>query len=126
MTYLEALKIIELSDPHAWRLRELCEDWSNIRRRDAYRHRVIEMAGGLPEPAEFPPAATMVRSAVNALAGFATSGFKVADKAERERRLGLCYGCEFYRADEGRCVKCGCVMNLKARIYSQHCPIQKW
>ncbi len=40
---------------------------------------------------------------------------------ERDRRLAICYGCEFYV--NKRCVKCGCVARWKARLATEHCPL---
>lgn len=56
MTWQEALDIIEKTDPHAWRLRWLCgEDYPHRLNREAYRRRVIIMAGGTPGPMPPPP-----------------------------------------------------------------------
>ncbi len=43
---------------------------------------------------------------------------------EKERRLSICKVCEFYR--KGRCLKCGCYINFKTRLETEHCPIGKW
>ena len=43
---------------------------------------------------------------------------------ETARRMAICKGCEFYI--NARCRKCGCYMNLKSRLETEHCPIGKW
>jgi hypothetical protein len=55
---------------------------------------------------------------------------------EIDRRIGICKGCEFFTPNiptlpehqrkQERCVKCGCYMNFKAKLRSQHCPMGKW
>ncbi len=47
MTLEEAL--VALADhPHAWRYRQLCDDSTDIERRDAYRALVVRLATGAP------------------------------------------------------------------------------
>ena len=41
-----------------------------------------------------------------------------------KKRLEICNKCEFLK--DGRCVKCGCFMNIKARWETTKCPIGKW
>ncbi len=43
-----------------------------------------------------------------------------------KKRLNLCKVCAYFNADLTACSKCGCAMNLKARLRNQHCPIGKW
>lgn len=51
---------------------------------------------------------------------------------EKAARLKICTGdetspaCEFYVVNQKRCGKCGCFMELKARIKSQSCPLGRW
>ena len=56
-----------------------------------------------------------------------------ADKADE--RLRICNECPFYKYDQvnpetgvadGRCLKCGCFMNVKAHWAYAECPIGKW
>lgn len=37
-----------------------------------------------------------------------------------------CEPCEFYRASDKRCSKCGCFLAVKTAWKSQHCPVGKW
>lgn len=50
MTHDAALALIA-DHPHAWRYRQLCEDASDLERRDAYRGLVVRLATGQPTPA---------------------------------------------------------------------------
>jgi hypothetical protein len=55
---------------------------------------------------------------------------------EQKRRMEICRGCEHFTPNipelpehqrkQERCVKCGCFMNFKTKLRSQHCPVQKW
>jgi hypothetical protein len=50
---------------------------------------------------------------------------------EKERRLSICRGCEFFKLSTlnshlSTCLKCGCALNLKTRLETEHCPIGKW
>jgi hypothetical protein len=47
-------------------------------------------------------------------------------RAEENRRLAICNGCNFFRAKRQRCAKCGCFVSLKARMRTGRCPIGKW
>ena len=56
----------------------------------------------------------------------ATGQKVVASKEEIERRLSICKACEFFEASPMKCRKCGCFLNLKTRLETEHCPIAKW
>jgi hypothetical protein len=55
---------------------------------------------------------------------------------EQNRRMDICRACEWFtpnikelpeeKRKQERCVKCGCFMNLKKKLRSQHCPMKKW
>ncbi len=68
---------------------------------------------------------TIIRNALGAaarVAKAAATGQRVTvPDQERDRRLGICRGCEFYV--NKRCVKCGCVARWKARLATEHCPL---
>jgi hypothetical protein len=51
------------------------------------------------------------------------------------QRLNICRGCKPYlivypipivRTEVWQCGACKCILQLKARFRSQHCPIKKW
>lgn len=128
MTWTEALEIVVKRTGHE-RYRFLVSDanpdkWG----RDAYRLEMVRMADEPEPPAvtAYPSVQDQVKSALAAGLSFAASGFKLVDQVEHDRRMAICHACEFHDATKGRCVKCGCVDTLKARIPSQACPIGKW
>ena len=54
---------------------------------------------------------------------------------EAYKRLEICKVCPFFKYDQvnpktevadGRCLKCGCFMNIKAHWSHAECPIGKW
>jgi len=80
-----------------------------------------------PARCRMPGLAAMAKGLAGAVAGEAKAllrGSPRVTEAEVKRRLAICEGCQYYR--RGRCGKCGCVMNLKSRLRSAHCPIKKW
>jgi uncharacterized UBP type Zn finger protein len=40
-------------------------------------------------------------------------------------RIQICNNCE-YKNSISICIKCGCVLAIKARIPAFHCPLKKW
>ena len=63
--------------------------------------------------------------AIGRLAKAVFTGSQISSSPEEvQRRLAICHACEFYQ--NGRCLKCGCYMNLKTRLETEHCPIGKW
>jgi hypothetical protein len=56
-----------------------------------------------------------------------TKGQFMSTPQDTKDRMDICTSCEFFRAnDSGRCVKCGCYMNFKARLAASKCPVNKW
>lgn len=59
-------------------------------------------------------------------------------EAEKKVRLAVCAACPEFDAEERRCTRCGCFMDVKAgsltnrnperalRIEITHCPLGKW
>jgi hypothetical protein len=43
-------------------------------------------------------------------------------------RMNICGGCEHMNKGlrVSRCNLCGCILALKARLASEHCPVKKW
>jgi hypothetical protein len=57
----------------------------------------------------------------------AAAGEKIVVSAlEQDRRLAICRGCEFFVKAKASCSKCGCYLNLKTRLETEHCPISRW
>jgi hypothetical protein len=59
-----------------------------------------------------------------ALAKHIESGFKKVNKMVYDRRLEICAGCASY--EQGKCVECGCILNIKAEWATEDCPLEKW
>lgn len=53
--------------------------------------------------------------------------WSVADRRVHDR-LAACDGCEHQRKVAGvrQCGKCKCILNCKARVPTEECPIGKW
>jgi len=64
----------------------------------------------------------MFRSAVATVSGEQV----VVSNEEQQRRIGLCKQCEFYDAKQKRCRKCGCIARYKAKLKTEHCPLNVW
>jgi hypothetical protein len=83
-----------------------------------------------PQPSGPPPFYRVIGNAIGAVAratdAVAHGKQLMVDDAEFERRMAICRGCEHYEND--RCKKCGCFLNLKARLQSEsgQCPVGKW
>jgi Family of unknown function (DUF6171) len=104
--------------------RKLCSEAYHDHKR--MREKISLMAR---EP-EFPSLAAQAGNALGALgraAGQLLNGGPVlVDTEELERRLAICRACDQYR--DGRCLRCGCAVALKARLESEtgKCPLLKW
>jgi len=44
----------------------------------------------------------------------------------KEKRLSICRQCPEYVSLTTQCKKCGCFMEMKARLENAVCPIGKW
>ncbi len=81
------------------------------------------------DEAELPSAFRLGRSLARQLwhtAKAHSSGIPIFVTGEEyESRFSVCLGCP-HLTDGGRCVKCGCVMSLKANISAAECPVGKW
>lgn len=43
-----------------------------------------------------------------------------------QERLSICKSCPEYISTTHQCKKCGCFMNIKAKIGHAECPLDKW
>lgn len=60
-----------------------------------------------------------------AVFNYAASGFDSRTKAEYKDCLTVCSGCD--RFDKrGICLECFCYVALKAKMKTEHCPLDKW
>jgi hypothetical protein len=82
------------------------------------------------KPSSAAPSGNLVANAAGAafrLGKAAVLGHQiVSSKEEIDRRLSICRACEFFQPSGMRCLKCGCFLNLKTRLETEHCPIAKW
>jgi hypothetical protein len=59
--------------------------------------------------------------AAGSVAKAAVKGERIkVDPAEVTRRMGICNTCEHF--NNGRCNLCGCIINFKTRLETEHCP----
>ena len=74
-----------------------------------------------------PGAIQKARSFVQAATQHVLHGLPTVSDEERDRRLAICNGCEFY-TQKGTCQKCGCAMKRKASWALSKCPLTppKW
>lgn len=71
-----------------------------------------------------PSAMSMGWNFVKAVGAYVKSGLKDTDEEQYAERLRICDTCEWRTG--GRCMKCGCFIDAKARWASSDCPIGKW
>jgi len=43
-----------------------------------------------------------------------------------EQKMDICKSCKYYHKTLQLCKRCGCFLQVKARIPVFHCPIKKW
>jgi hypothetical protein len=52
--------------------------------------------------------------------------FLVNKETNSQNRLLICKTCPELITPINVCKQCGCLMNIKTRIFSSHCPLDKW
>ena len=50
---------------------------------------------------------------------------KVSDEVS-DARIEICKQCPQFIKSTSQCKKCGCIMNLKAKLPNAFCPLNKW
>lgn len=50
---------------------------------------------------------------------------RYTDAATQKRRMEICAACP-RRSNIGQCRECGCFLNLKTRLTTEKCPLDKW
>ena len=75
---------------------------------------------------EFPPLVEQATNFGTSMVNFVRSGFELAGKEEKERRLKICYECDKFDRSSNRCMECGCNLKAKAGIGVEKCPLNKW
>lgn len=59
-----------------------------------------------------------------AVARFVADGCRTVTREQYRRRLAICQPCDARKA--GRCTRCDCWIQLKARLRSEDCPRGRW
>ena len=103
------------------------------------RQKIKEMEQMLSQEKKLPPTYQMARNlAVDMWRNFAgmVKGQKLLTSTDKAKeRWSICKDCPFLLYDEvnpdtnkvdGRCIECGCFMNIKVNFEHSKCPIQKW
>ena len=88
---------------------------------------------------KLPPASQMIRNIATdhwrSLKAFIKGSQVITTQEEAERRWEICKQCPRLLYDEvnpdtnrrdGRCIDCGCFMNVKVHYAVAHCPLDKW
>ena len=79
-------------------------------------------------PMAFPSIGTQLTNVAGAAGRVMNAAIRgnqvMADDSVVVDRLAICGKCEFNK--NNRCLKCGCYWNVKVKLATEHCPIQKW
>jgi len=100
---------------------------------------IEKMEEMLKEEKKLPTTSQMVRNLAvdhwRSLKAFIRGKQVLTSHEEAERRWEICKGCPKLLYDEtnpdtgkidGRCIECGCFMNIKVHYAISECPIGKW
>ena len=85
--------------------------------------KIFRACGGIVEPISV---WQQVKNVTSAVVDYAKDGFTNVSEEERNKRLEICRGCEFFNKDGEICSKCTCHMKIKTYMRSSNCPIGKW
>lgn len=136
MTFADAIDSAVARTGHD-RLRWLASDANpDVQQRDGYRRTALillgqdQVADPAPKPPAYPPLARQALNSAKA-AGRVVKAIAKREPVqvsgeEQARRLAICHACEHYDSSQDRCRKCGCRVNWKARLATEHCPINLW
>jgi len=85
-------------------------------------------AMGENPPAAYPSPARLAANLSRALWDWAVSGFSMASEEEAARRISICESCEYFDAGPRRCkhLGCGCYLDAKVKLKTEHCPVNRW
>lgn len=108
--------------------------YSDVPIEEAYMKIVVDANGqqaqgcsscGDKKDKPLPSLAAQAGNLVSAVGQHAMAGFKSTDEGTLGNRNSICDKCDDMRSD-GRCAKCGCYMQIKAKWDSAKCPVGKW
>jgi hypothetical protein len=71
-------------------------------------------------------AKNLTKSVVNNVKSVLSGNSLKLSDTEATARLSICRGCDFFNANDERCLKCGCQMAIKTYLRAEKCPIGKW
>lgn len=71
-------------------------------------------------------AANLAGAAARAAGQLIRGGPVLVSAEEAERRIAVCRACNLFNAEQERCRRCGCYVNIKDRLFSERCPEGKW
>jgi hypothetical protein len=71
-----------------------------------------------------PPLWERAWNLAQAVAAYVGDGCQQVSKAEYEHRLTICHACP--ERSDTVCLKCGCIMPLKAKMRVMECPLGRW
>jgi hypothetical protein len=71
-----------------------------------------------------PPLINRIVNLTGSVIDHAMDRFRQVPSGIFQERMDVCRQCEF--AQEGKCLQCGCLLNIKLSWASERCPIDKW
>lgn len=89
---------------------------------EAERRWVAEASQGVQPTPSKPSLLKQAASLGKAAVTFVASGCATVDRAEFERRHGICEACPNFDAAQDRCNLCGCLTQVKLWGEAMHCP----
>lgn len=79
---------------------------------------------------KYPDTMTLMRNAFGALGrivGAKLQGKQVKlDSKLAGARMAVCNSCDRRNAVDNRCIECGCFLQLKQQLATEHCPLSRW
>ena len=68
----------------------------------------------------------MIGSAATAAAKFVANGAPVVNGNMQEERMNICRSCDQFDEQSIRCKDCKCFLEVKSRMATEVCPLNKW
>jgi hypothetical protein len=79
-----------------------------------------------PSPVQMPSLWQQAKNLTKSVVEHVKTGAAEVTPEEKQARLDICNGCEFFNKENNRCKKCGCMMLVKSAWESASCPIGLW
>jgi hypothetical protein len=88
---------------------------------------ILDKSQSFPVKAEYTPDfLEKVKNVGGALGRFVKIGMKTVSEKTKQKRLSICQGCEYYDKELMKCNVCGCYLEVKTKMASESCPLNKW